>query len=362
MLALPVIIHAEGISIEDLQVKNSPAFVGIGVEPTTVQKPSSAKAFGIALASALENSDSTGSALANIAIESSPYWWFGGETLTLENFYDSKNPLKNALRTFTLSLATKDKRIAPESGDTSGSSLGVGFRAKFLMGNRSAESKTRLQKLKDAMYGAIGQIPSSEWDNFDKIPPGRQTIEKTTAAPVAADVLKTMKLESAALRESLKNPDGFQLEGAGSAGFESDEKNLSSPKLKRWGAWANASYRAPPTGGSFISSIDIITMARYLRTKSATDKNFDAFDIGGKLFWSKRDQPLAASVEYIYRFHSNQDSKKFAVMLEYMITETTSVYITNGKDFGDDTTGKRESFSYFGLNFSVGSGGKAKLQ
>lgn len=349
------IAHGTNLSIEEIRVKTAPAFAVIGVEPSSVEKPTSPKAFGIALAGSMSSGNS-GAGIGNVAIESSPYWWFNGGTLTFDEYYGSKKPLVNAARTLTLSLATRSSRIAPVDEDTEGSSLGIGFRMRFFMGSLSADAKAKQAKLVGTLQQAAA---NADEDWLEDLPVGGSELGRTSLGTA----IETIRTEVQELRTALQNPEGFQLEMAGGAGFESDKKDLSNAKSRRLGIWLNASYRPKAGNRSAASSFDFIATARYLRTELADDQEFDNFDVGVRILWARPAQPLSASVEYVRRFRSASldDTKRFAVVIEYAISDTTAVFLSNGKDFDNNGDGTRESFSFVGLNFAFGKPGVVNL-
>jgi hypothetical protein len=89
-------------SLNSLATPDSPAFVILGVSPTTVQRPTTPNAVAASLLSAF---GSNGQTLApNYALEVAPYWlWSHPET----SFDDvAKNSFSTPIQTLTLSLAT----------------------------------------------------------------------------------------------------------------------------------------------------------------------------------------------------------------------------------------------------------------
>lgn len=362
---------AADISVEDLRLKNAPAFFAIGVEPTSVERPTSAKRFGMALAGTFNNTGGENS-VGNVAIETSPFWWFGGSKLTFDEYYgvDPKKPLdpqtdhqdvfENALRTFTLSVATKANRIVPTEGDSTGSSLGVGFRSSLLIGKLSKVARLKKMALQKKL-GTLAQSISTEDMSDLKLFESRESKEELPS-PAPAKAFEGVTADIKALREAVQNPEGFQLEAAGGFGFESDKKNLSNAKYKRGGVWLNGSYRLRSTEAA-ASSLDVIGTVRYLHTKLPTDVEFDNFDVGARLVWATARQPLSASAEYVQRFRNKSagNTKRFSVILEYAISDTAAIYLTNGKGFDENGSGRRESFAFAGVNFSLGKPGSVKL-
>lgn len=342
--------RAAELAIEDIQLKNAPAFAVIGVEPSSVEKPTSARRFAMNVAGM-----ASGGEAGNIAIETAPYWWTGGKGVTFEDYYEGQDVLQNAVRSFTLSLATKDTKIAAPKGDSSGSSLGVGFRTRLWIGSLSEDARLAKQKFKAAAEDWAAKTRHDN-DDLGNVPldghaPDTRDPKDDAMATALAPQIK-------ALRDAVKNPMGFELELAGAVGFESETDTLSSPKWKRWGAWLNASYR-PRTGAS---SLDFVGTVRYLRTKLASD-DFDNFDVGARVVWAVPQQPVSVSAEYVQRFRGQalDNTRRFALIAEYALSDTMSLYVTNGKDFAKDGGTARETFTFVGVNFSIAKPGAVKL-
>ncbi len=97
----PVHTHVENIPLKDLRTPSAPGFVILGVEPTSVERPMTPRAFAFSLASIATSPEILP---RDYAIEASPYWLVPQDDLTYEEFY-SNNLLKNLYRGLSLSIA-----------------------------------------------------------------------------------------------------------------------------------------------------------------------------------------------------------------------------------------------------------------
>jgi hypothetical protein len=112
--------------VTDLHTPSAPGFVLLGVEPTSIEKPTTPAAFATSLQSAL----TTSGLRPGYSLEVAPYWLKSRDKLTIEEY---RNPTvgQNMLQTASVSLATS-------SVGTTGTGLGFGARVQLFSGKVSA--------------------------------------------------------------------------------------------------------------------------------------------------------------------------------------------------------------------------------
>ena len=117
----------------------SPAFTIMGIEPTSVERPSNPTDLALAFLSQVED---TSIVPADFALEVSPYWLVGRPRLTWSD--DAARSVRESLmRTAAFSIGTG------EVGTTSAPvrALAVGARTSVFSGRLSAESRRQIEEL-----------------------------------------------------------------------------------------------------------------------------------------------------------------------------------------------------------------------
>lgn len=113
-------------SLTDLKTPSSPGFVLLGVEPTSIEKPTTPSAFATSLQSAV-----TATGLRpGYSLETAPYWLVNHK-LQL-NEYLNPSVWQNVKQTFSVSLATSN--LNKGAGANTGTGTGLGFRFQLFSG------------------------------------------------------------------------------------------------------------------------------------------------------------------------------------------------------------------------------------
>ncbi|HXF48794.1 MAG TPA: hypothetical protein VNL73_05145 [Verrucomicrobiae bacterium] len=133
ILFLSKIGLAQKVSLNDLRTPPSPAFVLLGVEPSSIERPNTPKAFAASLLSAVNQSDFLPK---NYALEIAPYWLYSHPNLTFDDYYKA-GLIGTVLQTGSLSLATS---IAPNSIDSLPDTARLGFGLRTILINGKANS------------------------------------------------------------------------------------------------------------------------------------------------------------------------------------------------------------------------------
>ncbi len=353
MLLSPVgITYGEGqvqsLDVGSLSVPDTPAFEVLGVSPSSVARPGSVHELATTLFSSSRENDS--SFPNNLAVEFSPYWWSYHPDLTWDDF-NAEKVTDNLLRTLSFSLATT-KTTTAIAGQPVKTSLGIGFRASLLKGSPSKKGKTAYDNVKKYFQNnADALIP----DNPDALP-------KDAAGNRILDVDKIADASIQAVLEDFRkanlNRVGLRVEVAGASAFDFENDDTSQARTKSAGAWIDAAYRTD--SDSALDQFDFLGVFRYLWNHTA-DVQVKTYDIGGRIIWisSKDDFPLALSAEYVHRFvleKDKQDTEKIALITEYRVDKTTSIFATFGQDFDQNYQGNKPFVSLFGINLAFGKG------
>src|SRR5690606_9372071 len=128
-------------SVNDIRTPNSPAFTVLGVQPTSIEKPSTPADLTLALDNATEGFTSFPK---NFAVELSPYWM--SKTARSIKWQDDveRSLEESLLRTLSLSFATTSKTI--DENESRGLSYGVRcFLVSGKIGKESIDAIKRIE-------------------------------------------------------------------------------------------------------------------------------------------------------------------------------------------------------------------------
>src|SRR5687767_3961693 len=128
------------ITVDDLRPPLSPAFVVLGIEPASVQRPETPRAISSALLSLVRDGST---APRSFAMEVAPFWLKSRPSFEFDSLYKASfgTTLK---RSSSISIATTPRVL---SGDTTGTSIGPGYRALL----RSGTQSRRLQSFRKSL-------------------------------------------------------------------------------------------------------------------------------------------------------------------------------------------------------------------
>ncbi|MEO6549040.1 MAG: hypothetical protein ABIN94_13620 [Ferruginibacter sp.] len=378
-LALLFTTGAYAQDTSQITVPASPAFSVLEFEPTSVMRPTNAKAFA---ADVLNSFDQNGKLLMNLGLEVAPYWLKSHPRLDRAT-YLNPNFGQTFLQSLSLSAATvKDSASGANK-------LGAGFRFKLFNGKpvddlaiASAEFNTKKTVVAtiNAVRSMVGSAITTKQKAIDVVETalvkgGTDTSLinkfKADAAVISADFPDTNAGITEFLEKLLEDRveayselarkvskllyerKGFILEFAGAFSYVTSNNR----SLDRTGFWANASY--------FVSPEDLFTLtARYLFRNA--DSAITNIDVG--LGFLKKASNYNISVEAMLRHYraeipgiNPQQIKRiekdftyrFAVQGAYMINKDISINMSIGKEFYSPIISRSGFFSILGFNYSL---------
>ncbi len=357
--AVPAALPAQADSLpafNALRTPASPAFVLLGVEPTSVERPNTPSQLALTV---LNKTDQLTSLPRDFALEVSPFWLFHHPTPTWKQD-STRGILASIARTATFSVATAQRGStgAPLTG------ISLGVRAALASGSLAPETRAKLRQLEQAL-GAPTKIAASivadlGRDANDQL---RQEIVEARgdSAKIAAatrrheermGVVHDLALQDPRVRTLLDSItqefDGFTvqrsgllLEVAGGGVWNAPSSVFDSAKFQGWGAWLTASYEAP--------AWSIVALGRYLAVD--TTGAFNKFDFGVRLINTSRRYAL--STEYVDRYFlgSGAPPHQYRVvgLFSYQMQKGMWVDLTFGKGFDTMTAGSL--VAQLGLSF-----------
>jgi len=301
LLVLAVMMLAHGytqtLNISDLYTPNAPGFTLADVAPSSIDKPTTPRAFGISLLNLSQGG----------AMEVTPFWLSNHPNLTFDKYLLKKTPV---LETFSLSIATFKTDTV--------NNVAAGFRT-HLFKSYTAERIKIIQGVKDQ----IVQLLATSVADLD------------TAA--IARVAKNL--------DSVRKRGFFLVEFAGALMASSPTNSYNDLASSKSGFWLNARW-VPDN-----SALDFMALARYTWTNNAPVKAVDSsfFDYGLAASYAKGK--FDCEVEYIARrdFSIGKNYTRFAFVANYMFSESVIAVASIGKNFMP--TGN--ILTAFGVKFTV---------
>jgi hypothetical protein len=336
-----------------LRTPSSPAFVLLGVEPSSVERPNTPSDFAASILSASSNLSSLPK---DFALETSPYWLFGHPRRSWRDDI-KRNVLESIERTFTLSAATAELGTsdAPVRG------LAVSGRMSLFSGRVPDSTVKQIEELEQALAASAAADIGRLAPMFDSLL--QQMLAKARTEPdseaaldrfdeAKADLIErlTESGELGADTESLRDEatklvtarEGFLMDVAGGVAWSAPSAALDSADLDRWGVWLTGSYTMP--------QVSFVGMARYLGVADGED---DAVDIGARLIYT-RDR-YAVSAEYVGR-HVTEDAAgdqwRLAGVIEYRVSPDLWINGTFGRSYDDEARGSLLAQLGLSLNLS----------
>lgn len=340
------------LEVGSFTAPDSPAFEALGVSPSSVARPGSAKELAVSLFS---SSVQKGSFPRNLAIEFSPYWWTYHTDLTW-NLLNPKEEIiaNNLLQTFSVSIATSKTTSIIDDVEVEGTGLGVGARVSLLKGRPSKAGFAAYEKVKTVLAEHADELIPDDISSLPQDENGNRIVDLNDFT----EEVKTIGRALETFRSANRDRVGLRLELAGAGAFDFPEDKSEQEKLKSVGVWMTAAYRTDE--GSFLDRLDFLGVFRFLRNRAATDF-FETYDLGARIFWTHANPnfPFSASTEYVHRYMSGsakQDSEKFTFIAEYRVNKDWSIFASAGQTFDQNFDGNENFATLFGLNFGYGKG------
>lgn len=283
---LVIVSSAQKLKLNDLQTPDAPGLILADKAPSSVERPTNPRAFGISLYSVLQGG----------AVQATPFWFFQQPKFDTKKYINSRFPF---FETFNLSLATFKT-------DTT-SVISAGFRSQWLR-IYSKKNKEKIIALTEKASTEIAMLdPVKEEEKL------RKTIEK-----ISTEIDKLRK------KQVLQATIAFAYLG--------DSKNNSFKELsaKRAGIWTNLSFKPEK------NDLTITALGRYIWSTGAAYKlNSDSsfLDFGAALSWQKNNLELAA--EWVNRrdFAAKQNFNRLVFVCNYQINDEITLVASFGKNY-----------------------------
>jgi hypothetical protein len=347
--------HAEfkdSINLTDLEIPNSPGFALLDKAPTSIERPSSTKAFMVSVLNALNESSPIPQ---NYAVDFTPYWFFQHPAMTAYRYagYDIKNgrqlPFVHILRA---SVSAAYVTNADSAGILAQSNAVVGLRATIF----SVRSKRDIEDLKRANDACIDSLKTQTERLMDYV--GDITLSATNPNLYAEKARQFYEHEAEfknEISQILKRRAVLALDWACAYDRCFANSTFSSSAFGRFGTWLTLNVSkglgksAEPT-----AYLNVYALTKYLRdalpARDGSRTTKDSFDAGGKLEFES--QALSIGYEYVYRRGDPTTTFRTNGTVKYQLSDQLFLTAAFGKNFGD--TGNL--ISLLGINWGLSSG------
>lgn len=325
-----------GDTLDAFRTPTSPAFVLLGVEPTSVERPTTPR--GVAL-SLLSSGLVNGVIPNNYAVEFCPYWLSNHPDLTYSDYVNASIG-DQVVQSLSLSLVASQAQSAPDSG----SDIGAGIRFQIHEGGKSA----RMVMLEESLARVTKELSLE----MIKDKPDTVRVNRLT------DSTTTLSLE---IQDQMRNRSGLVLEMAGAVAGYFPQNNMDQGRIVHGGVWATLSYRPEAT------SLQFLAVGRLIWNNSVGgDGNY--FDAGGRLVW--QNGTLLLSGEFVERTTFNTASQpnatgstvgvitfsntyRASLLVEYRISRDMALQYAFGHNF-TQVSGVNNLISQLGVKLGFG--------
>lgn len=359
--ALSTFSQSDSVSLKDLDIPDAPGFMLLDKAPTTIQTPTSSKAFVI---SALNAIHENGGIPKNYAVDLTPFWFFRHPQMTAYKYagYDiekNRRLIFSQLKKASVSFAYVTSYDSLTVKDVS--NLAIGLRTNII----HVRSKRDIQDLKTANNLLVDQLKSEQerlvayvgdvllsvtdpvlYDLKVRQFYAEEALKKTTRKSAIADILKRHAL--------------FSVDGAiAYSGFFLDNQ-FSDRHFGRFGSWLTMHVsKVLDPKQERVNYVNFYAIGRYL--SDGTQRNDfgpgeylqqHLIDAGGKLEFEFRQ--LSIGYEYLYRANlSNQASTyRASGLIKYRISDQLFLTGAFGRNFGTENN----LISLVGLNWGLSTG------
>jgi len=337
----------------------SPAFVLLGIEPNSVERPGTPTDLAISI---LNNSENLSALPKNYALEIAPLWLFWGENISYDDYLKDEI-LSNISQSLSLSFASLN--------DSNSTSTCIGLRTSIIRGKfdndyfiqmdsiyhlledvskLTNKRRSELSKSDSVLQNLIKLLQSSPetlLDDIEKLIAKRQKMLDLQAESEVRKTLNTKYKQIEKLATNMRvRRRGFKLDFATAIAIDFPGRKFDNSDLSHWGAWL--------TGGYEGNTKSILSVLRYLG--NIDEPNENSLDMGLRIILDNY-QRFSLSAESVYRWYYNRDKDKneyrIALSFDYAIARNKLISFTFGRDFEGKKAGNL--LTLINLIFGFGS-------
>jgi hypothetical protein len=310
-------------SIGAIRTPTSPAFTLLGVEPTSIERPSTPADLAFNL---INQARSGLSVPKDFAAEVSPYWLTNHTNLRWQDDVD-RSLLQSIARTTTFSMATSTNE------DTNTTGLGLGARVGIFSGSLTPETRRALDdraSLFDQQNAKfLARLYENGLGNLDRmLADGKLSLADYDLAKreLAERVLQSAEFQQ--MRKSITDlvvtREGFTLDFATALTWDFAGADWKDREFRKWGVWLTPGWQSAP-----FSALGVL---RYIKDRQVSDET-DALEVGARGLYATARSTL--SIEYLKRSIRDSDVDgefRLVGVAEYRLSTGTWVTASFGRD------------------------------
>lgn len=353
-----------------LEAPSSPAFVLMGIEPATIEKPTNLTDLSLAVNNATQGFTALPQ---NFALQFSPYWMLrdNGKRLTYQQ-YNSNHVADILPQTLQVSLGVAQPETQALAGATK---LGVGMKFSLLRGTldtavtqalaarqraadlENATLTSRILELTRTKYGSVVPNPTTDPAGYKSYQEDINNLDALVREEPLVRATRQRAMQR--LAEVPFARYGWKLDVAGGLALDFPDKRFNNSRVDRWGVWLTGGYELPRGHWS------VLGVARLLTSPSAAEltPTQTSFDAGARIIYNKvLRQKGAISVEYAHRTITKgraESSDRYVFNLEYPFLPNQLLTLSLGRNF--DGTALQEGNLIAALNLVFGLGAKRNI-
>lgn len=347
-------IKADTITLKELEIPNSPAFILLDQTPSTIERPSSSKAFALSILNSFQDSNGIPK---NYAVDFTPFWFFKHPNMTSLKYagYNVENKKQRVFgnierASISFAFITTNDTLTQKTINN----LSIGLRFNLI----SIRSKQDIKDIIKANSDLIKSIRERD-DRLNNFVDISLAATNPTLYHLKVKEFYAQDREKENSEEKLKDilarKSVFAIDGAiGYNNFYLDNK-FSNGHFGRFGAWLTLNYSwhidKNANGKNYFN---LYAIGRYLSDGTSISngeyqkQNF--YDFGGKAEFEFKKISLA--YEYIYRDSSNSNTFRSNGLLKYKISDNLLLTGAFGKNFGSNNN----LISMLGINWGLSTG------
>jgi hypothetical protein len=334
------------LKLEDLQMTNAPSFSLLDVSPSSIERPSTTKAFSASIVNAITQNSGIPQ---NYAVEFTPFWFVSHPKLSALKYYGVKEngdmrPF-SSLGLFSVSFALiNNPNTAP--GQIAAHNVSFGIRTTLL---KIYKKKTRdiLFKTNSDWVGALKNASNT----------GNTKASVSDIDAIEAKVKGSQYGDS--IKAHLKDKPIFSIDGASALNFAFNNNSYSSNRLNRYGVWLNANLCFDISGKNNTGKnfFNIYAIGRYLNNSDSLTTDGKYVSVGFLDYGAKAElefNRLSVAYEYIRRETSEPTPNTFKSvgLIKYKIKD--GLYLTGA--FGQNFTKVNNLIAVLGINWGLSNG------
>ena len=363
------------VTLKDLAVPNSPAFVITDITPSLIQTPNTPKSFVLGLAQSFQQSSD--GFPQNYSAEFAPYWWLKPQNRNVYTMVGLKTVMDankqvisikggdpfSGLKFTSFSLAFLNKDMVPDTIKVNQKIFSIGVRTtvlKYYMKSHSENLKNKISEWHETAQKELDLIfvPINEIDRDTTLNEIQKLKKKTELLKRISNIKTTGTSEQLKdINDIINEKPIFSLDIAGAYAIYGIGD--STWKSGRSGIWTTLSSYIPlALGGEKINKnyFNLNFSLRYLfdsyhkDAKGIISKN-RSIDLGGKI--AIELDKFSIGVESLYRFNNGvaNSQNRTVGIINYKVAD--NIYI-NGA-FGKNFENPNKLISLFGINWGFGS-------